>query len=111
MSTAVKLLVHSVLVSNPSTGPGQADYKVANQPYHCCSTARASLCSTMPVLTGLKTSRLNADCLAVQAIGKLYTLWTAFARFYERHGDIDNARIIFDKATQVRQAVSWSTVS
>ena len=38
----------------------------------------------------------------MQAIGKLYTLWTAFARFYERHGDIDNARIIFDKATQVR---------
>ena len=58
----------------------------------------------MPVLTGLKTSRLNADCLAVQAIGKLYTLWTAFARFYERHGDIDNARIIFDKATQVCRA-------
>ena len=36
-----------------------------------------------------------------QAIGKLFTLWTAFARFYERHGDIDNARVIFDKATQV----------
>ena len=36
----------------------------------------------------------------MQAIGKLYTLWTAFARFYERHGDVDNARIIFDKATQ-----------
>lgn len=37
-----------------------------------------------------------------QAIGKLHTLWTGFARFYERHGDLENARVIFDKATQVR---------
>ena len=40
------------------------------------------------------------DC--VQAVGKLHTLWIAFAKFYERHGDIENARVIFDKATQVR---------
>lgn len=40
--------------------------------------------------------------LDVQAIGKVYTLWTGFARFYERHGDLENARVIFDKATQVR---------
>lgn len=37
----------------------------------------------------------------VQAIGKPFTLWCAFARFYERHNSIDNARIIFDKATAV----------
>lgn len=36
-----------------------------------------------------------------KAVGKVHTLWTAFARFYERHGDLDNARVIFDKATQV----------
>ena len=36
-----------------------------------------------------------------QAIGKPFTLWCAFARFYERHNSIDNARIIFDKATAV----------
>ena len=41
------------------------------------------------------------DC--VQAVGKLHTLWIAFAKFYERHGDIENARVIFDKATQVRR--------
>ena len=39
-----------------------------------------------------------------QAVGKVHTLWTAFARFYERHGDLDNARVIFDKATQVAPA-------
>ena len=38
----------------------------------------------------------------LQAVGKLHTLWIAFAKFYERHGDIENARVIFDKATQVR---------
>ena len=36
-----------------------------------------------------------------QAVGKPHTLWVAFAKFYERHGDIANARVIFDKATQV----------
>ena len=34
-------------------------------------------------------------------MGKPHTLWVAFAKFYERHGDIANARVIFDKATQV----------
>ena len=46
----------------------------------------------------------RASCMhdCVQAVGKLHTLWIAFAKFYERHGDIENARVIFDKATQVR---------
>jgi pre-mRNA-splicing factor SYF1 len=38
----------------------------------------------------------------MQAIGKPHTLWCAFAKFYEKHGDVANARIIFDKATEVR---------
>lgn len=37
-----------------------------------------------------------------QAIGKLHTLWCAFAKFYDRHGDLANARIIFGKATEAR---------
>lgn len=37
-----------------------------------------------------------------QAVGKPHTLWCAFAHFYERHGDLGNARAVFDKATQVR---------
>ena len=36
-----------------------------------------------------------------QAIGKPFTLWTAFARFYEKHNSLDNARVIFEKATAV----------
>lgn len=36
-----------------------------------------------------------------KAIGKLYSLWCAFAKFYEYHGDIKNARIIFNKAVHV----------
>jgi hypothetical protein len=35
-----------------------------------------------------------------RALGKPHTLWVAFAKFYERHGDIDNARVIFEKAIQ-----------
>lgn len=38
----------------------------------------------------------------LQAIGKPHSLWCAFAKFYEKHGDVANARIIFDKATEVR---------
>lgn len=35
-----------------------------------------------------------------QAVGKPHSLWCAFAKFYERHGDLDNARVVFDKATR-----------
>lgn len=35
------------------------------------------------------------------ATGKLNTLWVAFAKFYEDAGQINDARIIFDKATKV----------
>lgn len=36
-----------------------------------------------------------------KALGKPHSLWVAFAKFYEKHGDLDNARIIFSKAVQV----------
>ena len=36
-----------------------------------------------------------------KAAGKLHSLWCAFAKFYEYHGDIKNARIVFGKAVQV----------
>lgn len=35
-----------------------------------------------------------------KAVGKPHTLWVAFAKLYERHGDLENARVIFDKAAQ-----------
>ncbi|KAF8771302.1 Pre-mRNA-splicing factor syf1 like protein [Argiope bruennichi] len=35
------------------------------------------------------------------ACGKLHTLWVAFAKFYESHKQIDDASLIFEKATQV----------
>ena len=36
-----------------------------------------------------------------KATGKPHTLWVAFAKLYERHSDLPNARIIFEKAAQV----------
>lgn len=36
-----------------------------------------------------------------KATGKIQDLWVAFARFYEKHKDLENARTVFDKATQV----------
>ena len=36
-----------------------------------------------------------------KAIGKPHSLWCAFAKFYERHGDVPNARVVFEKAAQV----------
>lgn len=39
-----------------------------------------------------------------KATGKPHTLWVAFAKLYERHGDLPNARIIFEKATQASAA-------
>lgn len=37
----------------------------------------------------------------MKAVGKPHTLWVDFAKLYEDHEDLANARVIFDKATQV----------
>ncbi|KAK9707214.1 hypothetical protein RND81_07G180400 [Saponaria officinalis] len=37
----------------------------------------------------------------MKAVGKPHTLWVAFAKLYETHNDLANARVIFDKAVQV----------
>jgi pre-mRNA-splicing factor SYF1 len=37
----------------------------------------------------------------MKAVGKPHTLWVAFAKLYEQHNNLANARVIFDKAVQV----------
>ncbi|GFZ03120.1 tetratricopeptide repeat (TPR)-like superfamily protein [Actinidia rufa] len=37
----------------------------------------------------------------MKAVGKPHTLWVAFAKLYENHKDVANARVIFDKSVQV----------
>ncbi|KAL2904036.1 Pre-mRNA-splicing factor SYF1 [Bienertia sinuspersici] len=37
----------------------------------------------------------------MKAVGKPHTLWVAFAKLYETHNDLLNARVIFDKSVQV----------
>ncbi|XP_066295028.1 pre-mRNA-splicing factor SYF1-like [Branchiostoma lanceolatum] len=36
-----------------------------------------------------------------KATGKLYTLWVAFAKYYEENSQVDDARTIFEKSTKV----------
>lgn len=36
------------------------------------------------------------------AVGKFHTLWVDFAKFYEKNKQIEDARIVFEKGTQVR---------
>lgn len=36
-----------------------------------------------------------------QAVGKLNALWVEFGKFYEKAGQLDDARIIFEKGTKV----------
>ena len=36
-----------------------------------------------------------------KAIGKPHILWVDFAKFYEIHGDVENARVVLDKAVRV----------
>lgn len=36
-----------------------------------------------------------------QAVGQLHTLWVEFAKFYEANGQVDDARVVFERATQV----------
>ncbi|XP_055839821.1 pre-mRNA-splicing factor syf1 homolog [Episyrphus balteatus] len=35
------------------------------------------------------------------AVGKINTLWIEFAKFYEKNGQIEDARVVFEKASQV----------
>ncbi|KAH0564460.1 pre-mRNA-splicing factor syf1 homolog [Cotesia glomerata] len=35
------------------------------------------------------------------AVGKLHTLWVAFAKFYEENGQLSDARVVFEQATHV----------
>lgn len=35
------------------------------------------------------------------AVGKLYTLWVEFAKFYEKNDQIEDARVVFEKGTEV----------
>ncbi|GFQ99306.1 pre-mRNA-splicing factor SYF1 [Trichonephila clavata] len=59
------------------------------------------------LLEGKPKEIINTYTEAVQkvdpklACGKLHTLWVAFAKFYESHKQNDDARLIFEKATQV----------
>ncbi|XP_055952310.1 pre-mRNA-splicing factor syf1 homolog [Argiope bruennichi] len=59
------------------------------------------------LLEGKPKEIINTYTEAVQkvdpklACGKLHTLWVAFAKFYESHKQIDDASLIFEKATQV----------
>jgi pre-mRNA-splicing factor SYF1 len=41
----------------------------------------------------------------MKAVGKPHTLWVNFAKLYEIHNDLVNARVIFDKAVQVNYKV------
>ena len=36
-----------------------------------------------------------------QAVGKLSSLWVNFAKFYEKNKQIEDSRVIFEKATHV----------
>lgn len=38
------------------------------------------------------------------AVGKLHTLWVAFAKFYEERKQYEEAALIFEKATKVPYA-------
>lgn len=37
---------------------------------------------------------------AEKAIGKFSSVWIEFAQFYERHQELENANIVYHKATQ-----------
>lgn len=67
---------------------------------HCTSYQHAATPHTLsPPAEAVKT--VDPE----RAVGKPHTLWVAFAKLYERHSDLPNARIIFEKAVQVRLGV------
>lgn len=61
---------------------------------------RAKLFQTNPTKQILTYTEAVKTVDPDKAIGKPHTLWIAFAKLYERHGDLPNSRIIFEKAVQ-----------
>ncbi|XP_013791269.1 pre-mRNA-splicing factor SYF1-like [Limulus polyphemus] len=59
------------------------------------------------LLEGKPREIVNVFTEAVQTVdpklatGKLYQLWVSFAKFYEENGQIEDARVIFEKGTHV----------
>lgn len=75
-----------------------------------CSQTRQDIARLrLPALEVYPTSLLQPNpCHSLtqtvdieKALGKPHSLWCAFAKFYEYHGDVANARVIFEKAVQV----------
>ena len=79
--------------SSRSFAVGRKGFNLGGGTMPACKLKKPNICATaLP-----HASRVG---FCVQAIGKPHSLWTAFARLYERHGDVPNARIIFQKATE-----------
>ncbi len=79
---------------------------VQSSGYCMCVNTHVQVCSTLstcPLHTSPPVHTPTKPTLPPppppQATGKPFTLWLAFARVYETHGDLDNARVILDKAT------------
>ncbi|PIA40996.1 hypothetical protein AQUCO_02300046v1 [Aquilegia coerulea] len=62
---------------------------------------RVKLFETNPTRQILTYTEAVRTVDPMKAVGKPHTLWVAFAKLYEDHKDVDNARFIFEKAAQV----------
>eukprot|EP00850_Spirogloea_muscicola_P007794 SM000040S14806 [mRNA] locus=s40:534356:540087:+ [translate_table: standard] len=63
---------------------------------------RVKLFSSNPAKQILTFTEAVKTVDPLKAVGKPHTLWCAFAKLYENHADLANARIVFEKAVQVR---------
>eukprot|EP00466_Bigelowiella_natans_P008015 jgi/Bigna1/38562/e_gw1.26.7.1 len=62
---------------------------------------RVKLFKDQPIKAITTFSKAVATVDPSQATGKPHSLWVSFARFYEDHGELKNARVIFEKAARV----------
>ncbi|KAL8427271.1 hypothetical protein Efla_002709 [Eimeria flavescens] len=60
--------------------------------------ARAELLQDDPKKVVETFTEAVASVKAEQAVGRVGVLWIAFARFYEAHGDLENAAKVFERA-------------
>ncbi|CAI5981725.1 unnamed protein product [Closterium sp. NIES-65] len=63
---------------------------------------RAKLFQTNPERQILTYTEAVKTVDPFQAVGKPHTLWVAFAKLYEKHGDLGNARRVLERAVQAR---------
>ena len=92
--------VHNTTHNNIHThATARRDKEMPSPSLLVCLSVCLSVCVCVQVIRAYTEAVMTID--PQRAVGKLHLLWIRFAGYYETHDDLDNARVILEKATHV----------